>query len=105
MMATSRRRNTFNALVNGLLVDFSPLEVLFSEFSIIFNPHYSIGRGAGRKTFIQMTAIVPMLIKESERGQIISWVGDFCPPSPVNTQWTAFAVHCTSQILCFFIGL
>jgi len=98
MIATNRRRNTFNALENGLLVGFSPLEVLFSEFSIIFNPHYRIERGIERKTFIQTTAIVPMLSKESERGQIISWVGEILLPSPVNAQWTAFAVHCTSQI-------
>jgi len=65
MIETSRRRNTFNALEKGLLVVFSPLEVLFSEFSIIFNPHYSIERGIERKKFIQTTAIVPILIKES----------------------------------------
>jgi hypothetical protein len=52
-----------------------------------------------------MLAIVPILIKGDELGQIISWVGEILPPSPVNTQWTAFAVHCTSQILCFFIGI
>jgi hypothetical protein len=82
MIATSRRRNTFNALAKGLLVVFSPLEVLFSEFAIIFNPHYSKERGAGRKTCIQMIAIVPILIKGDELGQIISWVGEILPPQP-----------------------
>ncbi len=71
----------------------------------MFNPHYSIERGIGRKTLIQTTVIVPVIIKGDELGQMISWEGEILPPSPVNTQWTAFAVHCTSQILCFFIGI